>query len=98
MTTRVPPSRRSHLKSVLAGPDAVSITSKPYPPTYRRTGHRHPRDQPRDSRLSTRSSRPSSAAALSRRGRSSSTTMSFSESRYCSLVRSFCTRYMVSYT
>ncbi|KAK2771240.1 hypothetical protein CKAH01_14389 [Colletotrichum kahawae] len=98
MTTRVPPSRRSHLKSVLAGPDAVSITSKPYPSTYRRTGHRHPRDQPRNSRLSTRSSRPSSAAVLSRRSRSSSTTISFSESRYYSLVRSFCTHYMVSHT
>ncbi|KAK2729747.1 hypothetical protein CKAH01_02721 [Colletotrichum kahawae] len=98
MTTRVPPSRRCHLKSVLAGPDAVSITSKPYPPTYRRTGHRHPCDQPCDSRLSTRSSRPSSAAALSRRSRSFSTTISFSESRYCSLVRSFCIRHMVSHT
>ncbi|KAK2769921.1 hypothetical protein CKAH01_14936 [Colletotrichum kahawae] len=86
MITRVPPSRRSHLKSVLAGPNAVSITSKPYLPIYRRTGHRHPCDQPHNLRLLTRSGRPSSAAALSRRGRSSLTTMSFLESCYCSLV------------
>ncbi|KAK2755841.1 hypothetical protein CKAH01_17255 [Colletotrichum kahawae] len=86
MTTRVPPSRRSHLKSVLARPNAVSITSKPYPPTYRRIRHRHPCDQPHNLRLLTRSSRPSSTAALSRRSRSSLTTMSFLESCYYSLV------------
>ncbi|KAF6784016.1 hypothetical protein CMUS01_16644 [Colletotrichum musicola] len=65
---------------------------------YTRNRHRQSLDLPRDSSLLTRSGRPSYVVALSRRGRSSSIIMIFSETRHYSLVRSSCTRHMVFHT